>query len=153
MYNEYNDNFKYIENGEFMRNLEELLSKLKIEVELKIDQNGVLDLEYLHLDEDNLVSIIKALQGNTSLKYLDISGNIITNDVALAIEDLLETNDQLIELAMQSCGIDEVSIVPIARALSSNSTLQILDIEVNKIGFNGLNILEEEIGKNPKSSL
>ena len=84
----------------------------------------------------SVVSLFKALERNTCLKTLALSGNNITagehsEAVGQAIEGMLRVNQSLQVLELYGCGLDDTVIGHIATGLTHNTTLQELNIRYN----------------------
>ena len=82
------------------------------------------------------VSLFKALERNTCLKTLDLTGNNITvgehsEAVGQAIEGMLRVNQSLQVLKLLICDLDDTVIGHIATGLTRNTTLQELNIGNN----------------------
>ena len=74
-----------------------------------------------------------ALQVNSTLKKLDISGNEICDNGAIALSKYLECSTSLRELDVSGNNITYKGANAIAEALKGNKTLQKLDISGNRI--------------------
>ena len=85
----------------------------------------------------SVVSLFKALERNTCLKTLHLTGNNITEGehseaVGQAIEGMLRVNQSLQVLNLNYCDLDDTVIGHIATGLTHNTTLQELDIRNNR---------------------
>jgi Ran GTPase-activating protein (RanGAP) involved in mRNA processing and transport len=105
-----------------------------------------LKISYNLFGNDTCIEIINALQGNPSLRVLEIAGVRMDASAVVVLSRLLdETNPlskcQLTSLRMYDNGIGEIGARAIAQALVSNKTLQTLELG-NSWSDNG----ENEIG-------
>lgn len=82
------------------------------------------------------IKIAQALKTNTSIKYLDLRGNSIRSDGAIALGQMLKVNSTLecLYLEWNCIGIWDTGIKSIAEALTMNESLTLLDLRNNKIG-------------------
>ena len=85
----------------------------------------------------SVVPLFKELERNTCLKTLDLSRNNITagehsEAVRQAIEGMLRVNQSLQVLKLYACNLDDTVIGHIATGLTHNTTLQELDIGINR---------------------
>nr|KAJ3422966.1 Leucine-rich repeat-containing protein 45 [Polyrhizophydium stewartii] len=102
------------------------------------------------LGDDGCILIAGALKTNTTVTYLDLRGNSIRADGAIALGQMLKINTALkrqgilfrpghgpcdiLNLEWNCIGIWESGVRAIADALSINQTLEELDLRNNKIG-------------------
>ena len=79
--------------------------------------------------------ISEAIQVNTTLQKLNLSGHSISDDGAAAISDSLKINVSLQELNLQSNEISDVGAKKMAEAIQVTTTLQKLDLHGNRISY------------------
>jgi hypothetical protein len=77
--------------------------------------------------------IAEALKSNTSLTYLDLSKNEISDAGATSIAEALKSNTSLTNLDLSGNQISDAGAIPIAEALKSNTSLTNLDLNDNQI--------------------
>ena len=77
------------------------------------------------------------------MEYLDLRGNSIRSDGAVALGQMLKVNSTLKKVCLEwNCiGIWESGIAALADSLSINQTLEELDLRNNKIGPQGVQAL------------
>ncbi|KAJ3367784.1 Leucine-rich repeat-containing protein 45 [Kappamyces sp. JEL0680] len=82
------------------------------------------------------IKLANALKSNATLTYLDLRGNSIRSDGAIALGQMLKVNNKLESLFLEwNClGIWDNGIRAISEALSINETLRVLDLRNNKVG-------------------
>lgn len=84
-------------------------------------------------DPTYLFQAIQCIQENTSLKYLDICGNHLTDDMIYALVKCLCKNSTLKTLDVSGCHVTESGIKIFGRYLSDLKGLSILDLSDNEI--------------------
>ncbi len=67
-------------------------------------------------------------QGNSNIRTLNLSGNNIGDDGAVALAAMLERNTTLETLELNSNAIDLKGITALARALGNNTSLKVLGL-------------------------
>ena len=110
--------------------------------ELNLSNCGLTSIAVKHLS--------RGLQENNSLKILNISYNNICDDGAAYFETL---NSSLEDLNISHCGILDLGIKTLSRALSNNRTLRKFDIRGNQITDEGMSFLTEALVTNPSHGL
>ena len=95
-----------------------------------------------------MISIAEAIQVNTTLKNLDISGNNISDAGAAAISDSLTSNSSLAKLNISSNNITSEGAKKIAQAIQVNTILKKLDISSNNISDAGVAAISDSLKRN-----
>ena len=90
-----------------------------------------LNINYLDLDSDDTIVILKSMKYLTNLTELDISHNVISNDAAKSLASLLSRNISLQKLCLCSCSLRTEGAIDILNAMRSHSCLIYLDIREN----------------------
>ena len=96
-----------------------------------------IDLSDNHLSDDSLVPILAAVKNIACLLSLNLSRNRFGISTSKAMAEYLDsTNCHLKALVLQSCDIDDRECARFVRALSSNSssTIEEIDLSNNKMG-------------------
>ncbi|KAI8820846.1 uncharacterized protein EV422DRAFT_530436 [Fimicolochytrium jonesii] len=95
------------------------------------------------LNDEGCILIAGGLKTNHSVTHLDVRGNSIRADGALALAQMLKVNGSLKSLVMEwNCiGIWQAGIRSLADALAVNQTLEDLDLRNNSIGPDGAQTL------------
>ena len=88
-----------------------------------------LDLGGNLIDSEGAKIIAQALKTNTTLKSLDLGGNRIDSEGAKIIAQALKTNTSLESLNLTSSHIDSEGIKAVSQALKVNTTLTKLTLE------------------------
>jgi len=106
-----------------------------------------LQLGYNKPTGKGLVSLLKALHTDETLKHLHLN-NVNFNDEALvALNKMLVKNQGLEELNLSNCGLTDDSIPKLKEGLMYNNTLKYLHLFGNKITDEGavglLNIIQD----------
>ncbi len=119
----------------------------------ELNANNIQDLDRTNLaifldDENSLTRIIEALRTNTSVKYIDLSGHTITDQLAQQIAGLLAENKAILRLNLSHTNLSQNGIRVIAEALSYNCFLCDLYLNDNNIGDNGARHLAGALQKN-----
>jgi len=79
--------------------------------------------------DDEAIAIAQALELNSNVQYLDLSGKQITNKGAMAIAKTLTKNKSVTKLVLRDTYIKEDGIIAIANALQVNSSIQEFALE------------------------
>ena len=80
-----------------------------------------------------ITAMLKALSTLRGLRYLDISHNIVSEEVAVELETVVINNTSLEYLNVSTCGLKDSIISIISHALSNSTSLVSLDISNNHI--------------------
>ena len=80
-----------------------------------------------------LPSILSALHCNTNLRALDLSGNIITEELAEQLANVLANSTKLETLLLRDCSLGNEGVNVIANSLNNVTTLKHLDLSNNNI--------------------
>ena len=99
----------------------------------------VLDIGWCNIQSSDSVNLAKALEDNTTtqLQTLELFGNAIGSEGAVAFADMLATNKSLTKLNMRVCSIQGKGAVCLAKAMEKNSSVTEFDISYNPIGSEG----------------
>ena len=93
-----------------------------------------LDVSYCIIDDQGMMSLASALEMNSSLEELDLSGNrVVTGIGHMALGESLKRNRGLKTLNISHCGIDEEGMMSLASALEMNGSLEELDLSGNRV--------------------
>ena len=109
-----------------------------------------LDIRCCNIQSSDSVHLAKTLQENTTtqLQTLDLEGNPIGSEGAVAFADMLVTNKSLTELNMSECRIQGEGAVCLAKALEKNCTVMDFDIGSNPFGSEGAVAFASMLKKN-----
>ena len=86
-----------------------------------------------HLEADDVLDIIKALQNLSSLQYIDLSLNTMTDDLSGDVAALVTHNKKLEKLYFPTGFLKFESIKIIIKAISQITSLTHVDLNVNKV--------------------
>ena len=96
------------------------------------------NLETLRISGDLLPSIMKCPLSNTTLKTLRMSLSTLSDEAAMCLRSLLQQSVlKFRELDISECGVTSEGAVQLARSLTGNQWLTILDMNRNSIGDTG----------------
>ncbi|MGC6403933.1 MAG: hypothetical protein ACON5A_01640 [Candidatus Comchoanobacterales bacterium] len=109
----------------------------------RFNQPNQWQLDELILANNNIkkgaVALANALEDNTTLNTLGLTGNAIQDDGAKALAELLKSNYTLSQLVLNNNEISDTGVGYLANALTSNKGLKILSLVWNnKISSNGI---------------
>ena len=115
-------------------NVLHLASVLRVNTRFK-----VLSIGRCNIQGNDSVHLAKALEENTTtqLQTLELGGNPIGSEGAVAFAGMLATNKSLAKLNMSWCSIQGEGAVCLVKALEKNSTVREFDISDNLIGSEG----------------
>ena len=110
-------------------------------------------LEILFLDNNNIgvgaMNIVKALQNINSLKMLGLSNNNLPKKMSHELAGVIKSNCNIESLTLSSNDLRSSAIV-ILQALSTITTLKILNMDNNQIGEKGGEVLTSVILSNKR---
>ena len=92
-----------------------------------------LNLANCELSELQIISVCKALQRTSLLKFLDISHNEVAREAANEIAAVLITNKALQHLNFSACNLQEDTLLLIADSLAYTTSLVSFDVSYNFI--------------------
>ena len=92
-----------------------------------------LDFSKCDLFELQMLKIARQLLQVSTLKCLDISHNILSDDVAIEIASVITCNPFLERINLSSCELSESQMIEVVKALRSLSRLTYFDISYNNI--------------------
>ncbi len=97
-----------------------------------------------------IIVLADALKTNGTLLHLDVRGNSIRNDGAIALGSLLKVNSTLQSLLMEwNCvGVFDSGMHALAESLTFNQTLQTFDLRNNKVSGAGAAMLAKALRHN-----
>ena len=105
-----------------------------------------------NISDDGMARLATALQANTTMKILDISGNDgIAVNGAKSLGRALSVNSSLEELDISDTSIGDEGVAHIANALQTNTTMKVLNVEHCDISGKGAESLARAL--TPSSSL
>ena len=84
-----------------------------------------------NITDEQLLPLVEAIRGHTSLMYLDLRSNRIGDVGCAAIASLLELNCNLRFLDFNNNAITNEGAIAIANSLTNNTNLQGLGLEGN----------------------
>lgn len=96
-----------------------------------------LDLTGNQLGDEGAQIIAQALRTNTSLQYLNLSMNDIASTGAGALCNILSLPTQTLASTGQQQHQQQLEIMGDKNILTSNTTLQHLDLSMNRLGYEG----------------
>ncbi|MBA2649379.1 MAG: hypothetical protein H0U75_07250 [Legionella sp.] len=99
------------------------------------------DLNESDIGPHGAKTLAGALEFNTSLRLLNLSGNRIGDEGAIVLAEALKVNSSLRVLKLTGSAIGYKGIKALADALVGNTTLLSLDLTNNKICLNSIKIL------------
>jgi len=101
------------------------------------------EYQYCNLGKllSNVILLSKALEINKSVVILDLYGNPIGNEGAIAIASVLKINKTLTKLSLYDNRIYNEGAIAIAKALETNTTLTNLSLAFNRIKEPGIKAL------------
>ena len=114
-----------------------------------IDANkyGKLDLSRQNINNDILIKILPLLS-TLNITHLNLGGNNIGDEGAIALADELKTNTSIKELELYVNDIGPAGATAIAKALEENKSLTTLNLNRNKIGPTGATSLAKTLETN-----
>ncbi|KAI8596099.1 hypothetical protein EDD21DRAFT_448106, partial [Dissophora ornata] len=92
--------------------------------------------------------LVKSLKTNNPLTILNLHGNSIGKEGALALSEILKTNTTLTTLDLEDNSIGDEGALALSKALKTNTTLTTLDLEDNSIGDEGALALSNALKTN-----
>ncbi|AIF81049.1 hypothetical protein I862_02430 [endosymbiont of Acanthamoeba sp. UWC8] len=102
----------------------------------------------IKLNESMLKTFFKVLTYNESINFLSFSHNNIDLSTALLIADLLKNNKVLKTVNLESCKLNDESIIPIAEAIGINQTLRSIDLSFNNLTGSGVEVITNNLKEN-----
>ena len=122
-----------------------LASVLRVNTRLK-----ELDIGWCNIQSSDSVHLAKALEENTTtqLQTLELYGNLIASEGAVAFANMLATNKSLTKLYMSGYSIQGEGAVCLAKAMEKNSSVTVFDISGNPIGSEGAVAFASMLKKN-----
>ena len=96
----------------------------------------------------NLKMITKAIQINTNIHKLDMSGNSVSDYGMTIINDTLMINESLKEVNLRGNGITQQGAQSLSEAIQVTKILQILDLSINKISDDGAAAISDSLKVN-----
>ena len=110
---------------------------------LKLSESKILIDKSSHIV--NLMMFTKAIQINTNIQKLDMSGNNISDDGVAIISDTLMINESLKVVVLGKNNITQQGAKSISEAIQVTKTLQILDLSYNKISDDGTAAISDRL--------
>lgn len=108
-----------------------------------------LNLGFNQIESGAAVHLGEALQRNSALEVLDLSGNYIGDAGASAFAALLKCSEsKIVELNLHSTNITTVGVRQLAEALAENACLRKLDLSKNWLGNSGAAVLTDMLKVN-----
>jgi hypothetical protein len=93
------------------------------------------------ITSDGMRVIGKALQSNTHITYLELSGNKVGDIGAAAVAEVLKVNAKITLVGLHMNSITDAGAVKLAAALTTNQGLEYLGLNKNAIGDKGASAL------------
>lgn len=146
-----------------VKTLDQALSKIydgceTVQFEHRLDpySSGVVDfrrnagdkIANPHLGDDGVKKICQALEKNTTVKALDLSGNRIGNEGVEAICKLLKKNDTIEVLYLEDNRITDTECELLADKLRKHESLRELSLSGNRITSKGAKAIATSLRKN-----
>ena len=91
------------------------------------------DISNCNIKENDLANILENISLLESIKHLDVSGNVVTDVVAVYVAQAIRSNRDMELLNVSECCLSEHGLFTIFNALSDVSSLLHLDISLNRI--------------------
>ena len=107
-----------------------------------------LNLSYNQISDEGVRVLASALRTHPSLKRLDLQGNQISDEGVKALANGLRTNMKLEYLSLESNQIGDDGVKALARSLQANTILQSLILHSNQIGNEGVKALANALESN-----
>jgi len=107
-----------------------------------------LNLNWKQIGDGGVAILVRALEGNTTLKVLGLYANQISDEGAGRLADALTTNTALQYLALNANRISDEGAGRLADALTTNTVLQKLWLDVNRITNKGAAQLAQALTAN-----
>ena len=108
-----------------------------------------LDISRNNIGDDGIARLATALQANTTMQILDVSGNDgITVNGAKSLGKALSVNSSLEELNIRSTSIGDEGVAHIANALQTNTTMKVLNVSKCGISCKGAESLARALSVN-----
>jgi Ran GTPase-activating protein (RanGAP) involved in mRNA processing and transport len=101
-----------------------------------------------YIGKNDAIAIAKALEKNTTITKLDFSNNNIGKDGAKELTDMLKVNNTITTLNFAYNNIGKDGAKALADALKVNNTITELDLFRNNIGIDGAKALAAMLKKN-----
>ena len=89
------------------------------------------------IGKDGAVAVAKALEVNASLTSIDLSRNVLQNDGAVAVANALRVNRSIKTLDLGYNGIGSEGAVALGKAINVNASMKKLNVLRNSIGAEG----------------
>ena len=115
---------------------------------------NISDLSWKRVDNpytpkiDMFYEIVESLSSLQQLKYINISGNAVTNRIAGAIADTIYNNKRLQHFDLSNCRAQTTGLLTILEALSSIKYLSYLDMSLNYFSRETVEELTKVISNN-----
>lgn len=103
------------------------------------------------VDNDGATVLAEVLKTNATLFELDPQDIRFGNDGATALADAFKTNTPLINLDLEDNDINSVEAMGLAEALKTNKTLIMLNLMLNRSGNEELLLLSRRLRETPWS--
>lgn len=87
--------------------------------------------------EEKLDELFKSLQNNTSVKYLDLTGNSLDKGIIQLVQSINLSNAPLHTLNLSNNSLNKKGILAIADLLHKNTSIKKLDLSSTRIGTIG----------------
>ncbi|KAI8622230.1 hypothetical protein BC830DRAFT_1090570 [Chytriomyces sp. MP71] len=116
--------------------LQESVDSGTIPKKLKLNGNKP-ELRFSRIDDAHIKILVRALDSNNFLTFIDLSYNEIGDKGAVDVAGFLRTDTRVRKLVLQSNKIGEQGGSVLAKALVHNETLEEVDLSYNPIGNQG----------------
>jgi len=114
-------------------------------------QMEILALGYNMLFNTGVRAIADELKKNSTLKYIGLQGNNITDKGGITVlADALKQNTTLLALWLDGNKITDDGAIALAEALKQNKTLISLSLSGNNISYEGAKVIVEALEENKK---
>ena len=94
-----------------------------------------LDLGYCNLQENGFIEIIDGLTNTTTLQYLSLESNVVSEEVISRIGPVIQKNAFLKHLKLSNCNLQKSGIQTVFNAINQISTVKHLNVSGNRIAI------------------
>ena len=105
---------------------------------------------YICKYEIEMKEILMALKYTSYLQYVDLSGSVVVDNIVFGMEDMIIKNKQLQRLCFPTCVFCQGDLRILIQAMCSISSLQYVDLNINKVDDKLASDVARLIDKNRK---
>ena len=121
-------NFEKLNSSSCEKHIDKLLCILSYNIECKW-----LDLSNCQLQSNDVKQIFSILKKMKYLQHVNLRGNVMTDNVANDIADMIINNKNIQILKLPDCILNQMSVRIIIQAMQTVSSLKYIDLNVNTI--------------------